>query len=287
MIKVLHPGFQSSYQDLGRLGMAKYAVPQSGVMDRYSANFANLLLQNPADTPLIEVCLAGPKLLFETPALLAVAGLEAQVFINQIPVPLHKVLSVKKGDILEVKQVTKGNHLYIACKGGFLTEKVMGSCSYYEAICPSTQLAKGKLLSIQELDASTYQQRPSHVRIRYAAKKLENSILDVFEGPEFFQLDANQKRQLFHQEFHVSKNIGRMAFQLEETLPNQLDPILTSPVIPGTIQLTPSGQLIALMKDAQTTGGYPRILQLSEFGIAQLAQKKQGSLVKFRQIAYF
>jgi allophanate hydrolase subunit 2 len=57
--------------------------------------------------------------------------------------------------------------------------------------------------------------------------------------------------------------------------------ILTSPVQPGTIQLTPSGQLIVLMKDGQTTGGYARILQLSETSLSKLAQKRPGDIIKF------
>ena len=31
------------------------------------------------------------------------------------------------------------------------------------------------------------------------------------------------------------------------------------PVLPGFIQLPPSGQPIVVLKDGQTTGGYPRI----------------------------
>ena len=48
--------------------------------------------------------------------------------------------------------------------------------------------------------------------------------------------------------------------------------ILSSGTLPGTVQLTPSGELIFLMKDAQTTGGYPRILQLTDESISDLAQ---------------
>lgn len=65
-----------------------------------------------------------------------------------------------------------------------------------------------------------------------------------------------------------------MAYQLNETLENSLSPIITSAVLPGTVQWTPNGHLIILMRDAQTTGGYPRILQLSESAINLLSQKK-------------
>ena len=73
-----------------------------------------------------------------------------------------------------------------------------------------------------------------------------------------------------------------MAYQLAPTFDNALDPILTAPVLPGTVQLTPSGQLIVLMRDCQTTGGYPRVLQLTEDAISILSQKTTGNSLKFR-----
>ncbi len=47
----------------------------------------------------------------------------------------------------------------------------------------------------------------------------------------------------------------------------------------------PSGNLIVLMKDAQTTGGYPRIFQLTEKSIAILAQKRAGDRFNFKLVA--
>jgi allophanate hydrolase subunit 2 len=73
-----------------------------------------------------------------------------------------------------------------------------------------------------------------------------------------------------------------MAYQLEPLFKNSLEQILTSPVLPGTIQLTPSGQLIVLMRDCQTTGGYPRVLQLTEKAINSLSQKLTGTTLKIR-----
>jgi allophanate hydrolase subunit 2 len=73
-----------------------------------------------------------------------------------------------------------------------------------------------------------------------------------------------------------------MAYQLVETLTNTLKPIITSLVLPGTVQLTPSGKLIVLMRDCQATGGYPRVLQLSESAINILAQKFTGNIIHFK-----
>jgi allophanate hydrolase subunit 2 len=52
-------------------------------------------------------------------------------------------------------------------------------------------------------------------------------------------------------------------------------------VQPGTVQLTPSGSLIALMRDAQTTGGYARVLQLPAESIDRLARLPVSSTFKF------
>ena len=73
-----------------------------------------------------------------------------------------------------------------------------------------------------------------------------------------------------------------MAYQLKSLGENNLDQILTSPVLPGTVQLTPSGTLLVLMRDCQTTGGYPRVLQLTEKAINILSQKNTGAQLRFR-----
>ena len=75
-----------------------------------------------------------------------------------------------------------------------------------------------------------------------------------------------------------------MAYQLEEPIKNNLKPIITSLVLPGTVQLTPAGNLIILMRDCQTTGGYPRVLQLTEHAINILSQKYVGKKVQFKLI---
>ena len=49
--------------------------------------------------------------------------------------------------------------------------------------------------------------------------------------------------------------------------------------MPGTVQLTPQGKLIILMRDAQVTGGYPRIFQLTEQSINILSQKPLKSQI--------
>jgi len=61
--------------------------------------------------------------------------------------------------------------------------------------------------------------------------------------------------------------------------------IISSPVTQGTVQLTSSGELIVLMADAQTVGGYPRVLQVIAADLPILAQKKPGELIQFEMVS--
>ena len=40
-------------------------------------------------------------------------------------------------------------------------------------------------------------------------------------------------------------------------------------------------QCIVLLQDCQVTGGYPRILQLSEVAMARISQKIAGDIIQF------
>jgi len=125
-----------------------------------------------------------------------------------------------------------------------------------------------------------------HAKIKAMSSYIESNIIKVYKGPEFDNLSNINIDFLFSKSYKISKDSNRMAYQLDEKLENNLKSILTSLVMPGTIQLTPDGQLIILMRDCQTTGGYPRILQLSEKSINILAQKRLGEFVQFELINY-
>jgi len=58
--------------------------------------------------------------------------------------------------------------------------------------------------------------------------------------------------------------------------------LVSSAVNFGTIQLLPDGQLIILMADHQTTGGYPRLGNIISAQLAMLAQMKAGDKIQFK-----
>src|SRR5690606_38995416 len=111
--------------------------------------------------------------------------------------------------------------------------------------------------------------------------------IPVYPGPEFHRLSSSLQKQLCSNVYSVDPTSNRMAIQFRENIENNLQPIITGPVIPGTVQLTPSGKLIVLMRDCQTTGGYPRVLQVSESGLNILAQKIAGDSIEFKPLKIF
>ena len=149
----------------------------------------------------------------------------------------------------------------------------------YNNVTESISISKGDVSSIQQ---SNKDKGVSNASIKIDKNHFENNVVDVFKGPEFDKLTDSQVKQLLTQEFSIAKENSRMAYQLEELLVNDIDGIITSLVLPGTVQLTPSGKLILLMRDCQTTGGYPRVLQLKESSINRLSQKFTGYKIKFR-----
>ena len=61
--------------------------------------------------------------------------------------------------------------------------------------------------------------------------------------------------------------------------------LLSSAVTKGTIQLLPSGQLIILMADHQTTGGYPKVAHVIRVDIPTLAQMKPNENIRFQFVS--
>jgi len=59
---------------------------------------------------------------------------------------------------------------------------------------------------------------------------------------------------------------------------------ISAAVTKGSIQLLPDGQLILLMADHQTTGGYPVIAHAISADIPSLAQMQPGSSLQFQLV---
>ena len=278
MVKVLKAGFYSTIQDLGRFGFQKYGVPISGAMDNYSVRIANALLHNKESAAILEIAMSGPTLQFNCDTAISLSGADMSPKLNGDSIRLNSVINIKKNDILSFGNLNYGYRCYLAVSGGFQTELAMNSKSMYKGVTSQFAIAKDDVLAILEYDNTI---EKSNASIKINTDHFDVKGLEIFKGPEFELLTKRQQNQLLTKEFMITNDNNRMAYQLEQTLENHLKPIITSLVLPGTVQLTPSGKLIVLMRDCQTTGGYPRVLQLKESSIDVLSQKLAGNNIHF------
>ncbi len=279
MVKLLKSGFFTSVQDTGRFGYRDKGVPISGAMDVWTVDKLNMLLENPKDAAVLEITMTGPTLLFEEDTHIALGGAEMSATLNNSPIQNRKIYKVKAGDIVSYGKLERGFRSYLAIRGGFRTKVRLGSRSMYFPICPQNHLEEGAEVPY-EVDKA-FEPRITEYKLEGF---LEDTVLEVHKGPEYEILTDRHLETLFFNNFSIAMENNRMAYQLKENIDGHKASMLTSATLSGTVQFTPAGKLIILMKDGQTTGGYPRILQLSDRAISVLAQKKFGDLVSFKRV---
>ena len=85
--------------------------------------------------------------------------------------------------------------------------------------------------------------------------------LRVVAGGEFDLLTAIGERAFLNEGFTITNDSNRMGYRLSGPPLYLLHKkeMVSAAVSFGTIQLLPDGQLIVLMADHQTAGGYPRL----------------------------
>ena len=278
MISVLKAGLYTTIQDHGRFFGAHLGFPISGPMDRLSAELANLTIDNNINDALLECTFTGPTLKFHSPTLIAINGAPVQIFINKVKKDRGGCIKIMTNDILSFGKLEIGCRFYIAIKGGIQSDEIYGS--------RSTCLTAGIHRPLKRDDQLSYISFSESLRSSISmTRTIGNTILDVSLGPEYSILSEGMQKQVFDTTYMVLPQSNRMATRVSHSLDlSHQHSMLSSGVLPGTIQLTPSGDIICLMRDTQTTGGYPRILQLTEEAICDLAQLMPNEKFTFRLV---
>ncbi|MEP2770956.1 MAG: biotin-dependent carboxyltransferase family protein [Fulvivirga sp.] len=276
------PGLQTTIQDKGRKGQQHLGVPFGGPMDEKSADGANWLVGNKAGSALLEMTLIGPEIEFQGNGFIAITGANLSPQINNKEVALNKTLTISDGDILTFGACKYGCRSYLAVGGEWLVPDWLQSVSAYSNIfTPHSILKKKDTIdikttrpSLKQLLASQSMIFPQEVRVR------------VTKGPEINQFSKHELNQLLQYGHLVSKEANRMGYRLSTRLKNYTShsELISSGIIPGTIQITNEGQPIILMKDAQTTGGYPRIATIIKEDLNIVGQLKPGDTIWFALI---
>ncbi len=282
MLKILKPGFYTSIQDLGRFGYRHLGVPVSGAIHLKALQQANALLENLPNDAVLEITMNGPELEFTEPTALVLTGAPLEASLDGVVLEMNRVYSVPEGAVFKSGHVRRGLRTYLSVKGGFRSEVKLGSRSQFYPVTRTNTITKGAQIPyepIADFSPKLLSMKPS--------RGTKGKSLIVSPGPEFGLLGVEHLQLLFASEFEVSKNHNRMACQLEPSLPGHEIRMITSATLPGTVQLTPAGRLIILLRDGQTTGGYPRILQLDSESQDRIGQKQFGDVVRFERDGSF
>jgi len=228
--------------------------------------------------------MGGLQIQFKKNAVVAVTGAGA-AFVNGQNIRSWQPLSVSKNDILEIRYNNDGMRTYIAVKGGFAAPLVMNSRSTYSKAGIGGPLQKEQRLQFDNMIAGD----PKRITESIVVREYDTTArIRMIEGPEIDWLNQDCVNQDRPQLFKLSNQCDRMGYQLKSDpwFLNENKELLSTAVTKGTVQLTPSGQLIILMSDCQTTGGYPRVGQVAFVDLPLLAQLKPGDLIDLRFISF-
>jgi allophanate hydrolase subunit 2 len=247
-------------------------------MDQKSFRWANHILNNSAHAVALEMAQPGLRIQFDQACQIALVGAQVAVSLNQTSLSNSTLISIAAGDLLEIGAFLSGSRLYLCIQGGFQVDRYLGSGSDFESITSHSRRSTHEILSYLAVPQSN----SLGAKPKWETSWFESPEIDAYRGADWSLLSSTQQELVRATTFYLSKFSNRMGIQLEELVPNHLEDLPTNPVFPGTVQLTPGGKIIVLMRDAGVTGGYPRILHLTEDGQSKLAQKRVGDPIRFQ-----
>jgi antagonist of KipI len=280
----------TTVQDLGRNGFRALGINPNGVMDRAAIRLINILLGNSENEAVLEIHFPAPKILFETDAVIALGGADFGARIDETFVENWQTIWIKKGQTLSFTRKMWGNRLYLSVRGGFKIEDWLNSESTNLKAkvggFEGRKLQKNDRISFKNQRSKTKDQRSIKISRHFLPYHQSHKIRFI-EGAEFGLLTPLSSENLLRQTFTISQNSDRMGYRLQsEPLYLLHDKELVSSAVSfGTIQLLPNGQLIILMADHQTTGGYPRTGNVAAVDLPILAQMGANDEVEFEQIS--
>ena len=279
------PGLLTTIQDHGRLGKQSSGVPVGGAMDGSSMRIANWLVGNDWNTPVLESTIIGPTIEFDRPCQIAITGADMKARINGSEIPRYETINVKSGSTLVFGSAITGKRTYLAVGGSWQIQTWLGSCSTAsyrsEDITPQSTIHKGSTINIEPVKTTKHRSFDINLRPTF----FNEATIGVVPGPEYHTFDADLRNQFWKQNFSIGQDSNRMGYRLTPPLADYslFGELISSAVLPGTVQITNEGKPIVLMADAQTTGGYPRMAHVISAHLDILGQLAGGDHIKFRE----
>jgi antagonist of KipI len=293
-LEILKAGVLDTVQDAGRPGYRKWGIGPGGVMDHYASHVANALVGNEAHAALLEMHFPAPHIFFHRDAIVSLTGAEMVPTLQGSEVPLWKPLIVKAGNELTFQRRNKGARCYLAIRGGVALAPWLGSHSTNLKInaggFQGRGLRKGDVIPVHE---DTF---PKGITggfkvlpwsVNHAAAYVPGDEIFFTPGHEWNWLSETSRRDVVTQSFVIESSSDRMAYNVSHSALTfgKKQELLSSAVCAGTIQALPGGNLLILMADHQTTGGYPRIGHVATAHLPRLAQLNASDRFRLKKIS--
>ena len=268
MLKVLRPGPSLSFQGAPRVNQLRFGIAPCGPLHPSAASLANELLLNREHSTLLEIGLGGAQLeVLEDTWLAHTGGLQCEIL------PTGTAQLCRKGQVLTFNPGS-GVWSYLSAPGGFSTDESFGSTSYHARSDIGQQIRSGETVRA----CSSSELFPRNVRRRINQPQ-GNGAIRVMTAPHTSEFPSANR--LFHASYQVSTSIDRTGYQLiGPELECRLQ-IKSLPLIPGCIQVPPSGQPIVTLNDGPTVGGYPLVGIVHPEDLPKLVQTAPGKDINF------
>lgn len=292
---IIKPGLLDTIQDLGRHGYGNWGVNPGGAMDSYAAQVANLLVGNNKHEAVIEIHFPGPQILFEQNTLIAITGADFSPTVNDEIIPRWQPVVVRRNTVLHFPSLVQGGRCYLSVHGGYCLKKWLNSNSTSLKAgaggWDGMPLKKGDELPFNEStiyfagllkEQNNFEVLPWRVNTEKIYQYPHE--IGFIPGHEWPLLPEAARFAFTENNYIIHPSSDRMGYQLNGTplvLGKPLE-LVSSPVSFGTVQLLPSGQLIVLMADHQTTGGYPRVAHVVSAHLPKLAQLRPSDAIQFK-----
>ncbi len=284
---VAQAGPSSTLQDHGRFGSQRFGISPSGAADPRLLAVANALAGNAPGTAGIECTLMGDTYeVAAESARIAVAG-DAAVRIDGSPAAAWTSHRLRRGQVLKiVGPVKRGLRFYVAVEGGFAIDPVLGSRSTHARTgiggFGGRKLKAGDRLPLAMTEASAGGDRSFDPALLPTAPERLRVVL----GPQDDYFTAAGIATFLGSGYTIARDADRMGCRLEGPAIEHAKGhnIISDGIPPGAVQVPGNGQPIVLMRDRQTTGGYPKIACVITSDLAFLAQKRPGEAVSFEAV---
>ena len=282
-LRVERAGF-TTLQDLGRPGWAHLGVPHSGATDLASHALANRLAGNSHTAAMLETS-GGLVLRAEHDVVVVLTGADCDAVVDDAPLSRCRATRVAAGQLVRVDRVRVGVRSYLAVAGGIACPPLLDSRSHdaLSGIVPQL-LVDGVVLHVGErhhephsLDMPIGPDRSGHVRLT--------------RGPHAELFDAAALGRLASSAWSVSQASNRIGVRLTARHTNgaptlgllgghSLGELDSMALVRGAVQLTPSGDLVVMLADHPTTGGYPVIAVVHLDDVDSVGQLEPSVAVK-------